>query len=199
MKRNFKRFDKKLLFQYVLILISSLCIGLLLPRFLSEGFLQPLYQKISLHFQVPIYGVEKFSDWIKATLEYALSDIICLCIVLMFSFSSITSIISGLAIVYIGIKNGCQISLVYFTYIANIEYPPTFSEMCVFFILKLLLVLFLMRYILYSSLFSSTLCYGSYSNNAFIWQTSKFIVTSLLYVCILLFLHGIYCFTIKSI
>ena len=199
MKRRSKRFDKKLLLQYGIILISSLCIGVLLPRFLSKEFLQPLYQKISLHFQVPIYGVEKLSDWIKATLEYALSDIICLLVILIFSFSSIALIVSGGAIVYIGIKSGSQISLVYLTRTANVEYPPSFSEMYVFFLLKILLVVFLMRYILYSSLFSSALGYDSYSNKTFIWQTSKYIGTSLLYVCFLLFLHGIYCFTIKSI
>lgn len=199
MKRNFKRFDKKLLFQYVLILISSLCIGFLLPRFLSEAFLQPLYQKISLHFQVPIYGAEKFSDWIKAIFEYALSDIICLCIVLTFLFSSITSVISGCAIAYIGIKSGCQLSLVYLTYISNIEYPPAYSEVCVFFILKILIVVFLMRYIFRCSLFSATVFYSPYPDNTFIWKALKFMGASLLYVCVLLFLHGIYCFTIKSI
>lgn len=199
MKINFDRFDKKLIFQYLLILVSSLCIGFLLPRFLSEEFLQSLYQKIALHFQVPTYGIQKNSDWVKVIFKYSLADIICLCIVLLLSFSSIKLIISGSAIIYIGIKGGCQISLVYLTYIANIEYPPSFSEMCVFFILKILIIVFLMRYIVYCSLFSSTVCYASNSNNTFALQTLKFIVISLLSICILLFLHGIYCFIIKNI
>ena len=150
MKVRFARFDKRLIYQYVLILVSSLCIGLLLPRFLSEEFLQSLYQKIALHFQVPIYGVEKLSDWLKAMLEYALLDIICLGIVLIFAFSSATSMVSGVAIVYIGIKSSCQMSLVYLARIANIEYPPTVSEICMFFVFKVLLVVFFMRYIIYA-------------------------------------------------
>ena len=199
MKVNFKRFDKKLIFQYVLILISSLCIGFLLPRFLSEDFLRSIYQKISLHFQVTIFGVEKFSDWVKVIAELALPDIVCICIVLLFSFSSITSVVSAFAIVYIGIKSSCQISLVHLARISDIAYPPTFSETCVFFVLKILLVILLMRYIRYSSLFSSTVLGGAYHNNTLVLQTLKFIATSLFYVCIFLLLHGIYCFTLKSI
>lgn len=198
MNLSFKQSNKKLLFQYMLILISSLCIGIFLPRFLGEDFLQSLYQKIALHFQAPVYGVEKTSDWINIIFKYSLSDIICICIVSLLSFSSLTSIVSGSVIVYVGIKIGCQISLVYLTFIANIEYPPSFAEMCVFFILKTLIVLFLMRYIVYSSLFSSTVCYSD-SNNEFVLRTLKFIVTSLLYICIFLFFYGIYCFAIKSI
>jgi hypothetical protein len=199
MNKSFKYFDKKLFLQYVLIVISSLCIGFLLPKFLNESFILSLYQKIALHFEVPVYGIKKISDWFEIMLKYALQDIVCLCIVFLFSFSKSNPIISGTVLVYLGIKNGCEASLVYFTYIAKLEYSPSFLEICVFFILKTLLVAFIIRYIIYASLFSEDLRCGIHSKNTIIWKTAKFIVSSLLYILVLLFLHGVYGFIIKNL
>lgn len=199
MNQNFKYFDKKLLLHYAIIFISSLCIGLLLPKFLNESFTSSLYQRIAFHFQVPVYGITKTSEWFEVMLRYALSDIICLCTVLLFSFSAPKQIVSGTVLVYIGIKNGCEASLVYFSYIAKLEYSPSIAEICVFFMLKTLLIALIVKYIIYTSLFYEYIRCDAHSKNATVWKVSKYIVASLLYIFLLLFLHGIYIFTIKNL
>ena len=199
MNRNFKCFDKKLLLQYTLIFFFSLFVGFFLPRFLNEDLLLSMYHKIALHFEVPVYSVEKISDWLHVALKYSLADIICLSIIALFSFSLSSSIISAIVLIYIGLKNGCELSLVYLTYTSSIEYFPSLFEIGVFFILKILIIAFFIRYIIYASFFSENMHYVSRSKNVIIIETSKFIITSLLHACFLLFLHGIYCFTIKSI
>ncbi len=194
-----KYFDKKLILQYALIFMSSLCIGFLLPKFLNESFISSICQKIGLHFEVPFYNIEKTTDWLKVLLRYSLSDIVCLCVILIFSFSTSNLIISGAMLIYIGIKNGCEATLVYFCYFTKLEYSPSFSEICIFFIFKTLLVAFMIKYIIYASLFSEKLRCGTDSKNIIFLKSLKYIGCSLLYVFIFLFLHGIYCFTIKNL
>lgn len=199
MNKNLKAFDKKLFLQYALILVFSLCIGAFLPKFLNEDFLFSQYKKISLHFQVPVYSIEQKCDWLFVMLRYAFADIICFCILFLGFFTSSKSIVASASLIYIGIKNACEISLVSHAYISKLEYAPLFSEICVFFAFKILLLALFVRYIIHASLFSEHISFVARSKAPIAFKVLKFIVYSLLHIAALLLLHGIYCLIIKSI
>lgn len=198
MNNLFKKHFKTTFFlyiSYIFILIFSICIGYFLPQFLNENLLSSIYQKIALHFETPIYAVNDFSSWINVSLKYAFPDIVCIFIIFLFSFSSSNSIISGIILAYMGIKSGCEASLVCLTYTSNIEYTLKTTELFVFFALKILLISLCIRYIYYTLRFYSTYIAKPSSPASIL----KIILSSLLRICSLLAIYGVYCFIIKII
>ena len=199
--KAFRTQYKKTLIQFAILFVTSLLIGAFLPSFLSESFLISIFQNVILHFEIPIYqyNIDHITVLLNAIFKYSLSDIICIFCVFIFSFSSYHYMISGIVLIYSGIKNGCVASLIYFLPRFMTENAPKVSEICVFYIAKTIIVLVVIRYVIRAYAFSIKFFNeNSYSLNRFP-TTLKFVCSSLLYIFALLFLHSIYVFLIKTI
>ena len=182
---------------FALIFLASLFIGAFLPRFLSEDFLISQANTIALHFETPIaYSDNTPNILMNSIFKSALADIFCVFIIFIFSFSIHHSIISGIVLIYIGLRNGCTATLVCMIddFISN-TYSPKFIEICIFLFTKAIIVLFILRYILKSCRFAVSFNEKCAMHS----DTLKFMFTSLSNVFLLCALHGAYGFLIKSI
>ena len=203
MNKLFKRFYKTtfhIYILYVFISICSFCIGYFLPKFLNTSSLLSAYQKIASHFKDPLYDLNNFFDWLNISFKYSLPYIICIILVLIFSFSSSKLTMYGIILTYIGIKSGCEISLVYLAYKSVFESYLIMVEILAFFVLKITISILCLRYIVYASLFSkSEEEYVDISSNRSAIHISKFILCSVFRICSLIAFYGMYCFIIKII
>lgn len=199
--RTFRVQYKKTLTLFAILFVTSILVGAFLPRFLSESFFKSIFQSIALHFEIPIYNYNIYHTTVllNAIFKYSLIDIICVFAVFIFSFSSYHYIISGIVLVYSGIKNGCVASLIYFAPRFMTDNAPKPLEMCVFYIAKAIIMLIIVRYVIRSFEFSINFFNENFYSSNRGSTTLKFVCSSLLYIFALLFLHGIYVFLIKAI
>ena len=192
---------KKTLTLFAILFVTSLLVGALLPRFLSESFLRSIFQNVTLHFEIPIYkyNIDRSTVLLNAIFKYSLVDIICIFAVFIFSFSSYHYIISGIVLIYLGIKNGCVASLIYLVPRFVTDNAPKSTEIFVFYIAKAIIMLLIIRYVICAFVFSIKFFNENfYSLNRFS-TTLKFVCSSLLYIFTIIFFHGIYVFLIKTI
>lgn len=192
---------KKTLTLFAILFVTSVLIGALLPRFLSESFLRSILKNVILHFEIPIYkyNIDHSTALINAIFKYSLVDIICVFAIFIFSFSSYHYIISGMVLIYLGIKNGCAASLIYFVPRFVTDNAPKATEIFVFYIAKAIIMLLIIRYVIRAFTFSINFFNQNfYSLNRFS-ATLKFLCSSLLYIFAIIFFHVIYVFLIKTI
>ncbi len=198
--KTFRNIDVKILIQFTILFVTSLFIGVFLPRFLDENFLISQSRNISFHFEIPIYyGMDKKFECLNAILKYSFIDILCIFVIFIFSFSSSHFIISGIVLIYLGLRNGCIAYLVYITPKLMTDNSPQIAELFIFFIAKVMIVFLIIRYIMYSLLFSINFFKENFKDTSKLAETLKFVCSSLLYIFTILVLHAIYVFLIKAI
>ncbi len=108
-----EREQTKIIFQYGLMTIASWVAGWLLPRFLGEGLWQSAENAIATHFALPFSAMTNAKELLYAVYAFFLPTLLCISIVGIFSFSSLNCLVSDGVLVYLGMRTGCTVSLLY--------------------------------------------------------------------------------------
>ena len=143
-----KREQMKIVFQYALMLIASWVLGWILPRFLGDSLWQEAERAISTHFTLPFAELKSLKELLAVTYRFCLPVLICTAIVCIFSFSSLSCLVTDGVLVYLGARTGCTVSMLYTfsrsTPSLSYQAPPlTFF---LFLLCKLLLLVFFFIY-----------------------------------------------------
>ena len=148
----------KIAFQFTLMSVCSLILGVLLSRSLSEVFYSDYVVNISTHFETLFLKCEKFYDYFLCVASYAISDIVCVIIIFCVSFAAFNYVVSDLVLAYLGIKTGLAVSFL-FTFISNPEFQYNIGwlKYMVFLIFKLFILIIIWDYSYRSAVYSYNL------------------------------------------
>ena len=107
-----EREQLKIIFQYSLMLFASLVLGWILPRFFSQTLWQEAYQAL-LHHISPTDSPGDMPTLLKTAWMFSKPMLLCIGAVFVFSFSSLSCLITDGLLVYLGARTGCALSLLY--------------------------------------------------------------------------------------
>ena len=95
---------RKIVFQFVLMMLSSVFAGIFLTKFLSSENLTKLSEKISYHFGANIADGNLIYDIVNVYLRLCVVDIICIVIVFLSSFSVLNYLINDGILIFLGLR-----------------------------------------------------------------------------------------------
>jgi len=123
----------KIVFQYTLMVVASFVAGWILPRFFGDALWQDIGKTLSTHFDVPFSALDGGRAIMSAVFSYVKPTLVCIGIVAVFSFSSLSCLVSDIVLVYLGMRAGCTLSILTSALKEDpkISYRP--SSLCVFF------------------------------------------------------------------
>lgn len=189
----------KILFQFVLMLICSIIIGLMLVNSLSETFYQNSMLGISAHFETVFINCKTFYDYIKAILLCALSDILSLLIIFVVSFSAFNYAVSDILLVYNGLRIGFSVSFLS-AFISNSLFAYNIGRLrfVVFVFFKAVILLLILDYAYRAAVYSRKLKLTTPSGrpNIKIKVLLPFTVYTLTYIGSVIIINGVYCWLI---
>lgn len=102
----------KIIFQFSLMLVASVIGGIFFSKLLSCDVTDKVVTEIAEHFNMTFNGKDVISDIIKQYIKFCIPDIICIALILVFSFSFINYIVLDCIIVYLGFKYGLNSAIV---------------------------------------------------------------------------------------
>ena len=135
-----EREQRKIVFQYGLMLLASFVAGWILPRLLTEALWQQAQTSIATHFTPsPTSGKALF----QTAYSFFVPTFLCIIAVAVFSFSSLNCLVTDGVLIYLGMRTGCTVSMLYALLQGSpsLSYRPPFLSVFVFLLLKLLLLL----------------------------------------------------------
>ena len=136
---------RKIVFQYGLMLLASLVAGWLLPRLLSDALWERALASISAHFTPSLKGGKVL---FHTVFSFFWPTFLCIITVAVFSFSSLNCLITDGVLVYLGMRTGCTVSMLYslFRTTASLSYRPSLLLLFVFVLFKLVLLFIFTSY-----------------------------------------------------
>lgn len=105
-KESLKLERAKIAFQFLLMTVCSLIMGILISGGLSDSFYSDAVTGISAHFENAFLNCHTFYDKVLHVVLYSLSDLICLTIIFCVSFAVFNYVVSDFVLIYNGIKFG---------------------------------------------------------------------------------------------
>ncbi len=102
---------KKIIFQFILMLVSSVIGGICFSKLLSHEMTETAILRISHHFSVSYLNDFGFSEFLKEFFELCLPDIICISILLLASFTFINYMVTDFVLVFLGFRYGINSAL----------------------------------------------------------------------------------------
>lgn len=111
----------KIGFQYILMLTAALVLGWLLPRFFSDSFLEAAQSGVYRHFALPFSSFADIGNVLRALLRFFAPTGIALVIVFLFSFSSLSCLVTDGVLIYLGMRTGCTLSVLWRLRGASVE------------------------------------------------------------------------------
>lgn len=150
-RHTWEREYVKIALQYALMLLAAFVAGWLLPRFFSETLWQNVYERVFFHFS-PVNP----QPIMQTAYRFAKPLLICVLAIFIFSFSSLTCLVSDGFLVYLGARTGCACSVLYaFLQAMNSQTDAPLPMACFLFVLFHLLLLI--------GFFLFSLCMAKYS------------------------------------
>ena len=146
--RAWDREQIKIIFQYAVMLVASWVAGWLLPHFFSETLWQMARETISTHFELPFSSLTNLHEVLLAVYGFFKPTLICIGLVGIFSFSSLNCLATDCVLVYLGMRTGCTVSVLYaFSQdTAPLSYHTGAFRLFVFILFKLLVLVFFAVY-----------------------------------------------------
>ncbi|MBE6576673.1 MAG: hypothetical protein E7653_00870 [Ruminococcaceae bacterium] len=176
----------KILFQFAIMLIASIVLGVCLARVISIDLRSTATANILRHFSPQ--GTKGVGDFLEY-LRYSAFDVIVVVLLVIFSFSFINYIISDIVIVMYGAKLGIASSL-----LLAIPEVRAFDRF-VFFTFKPLLLILIVLFSYKMALFSLEI--RRFSNNGRLVadrrKTLSMLLASLAFIGLILIINGLYC------
>lgn len=184
----------KIVFQFVLMLIASVLCGIFFTRLLSDEYLNSVLFDISKHFNAPFRELGEPREILMRYLSYCLSDLCCIVLVYLFSFSFINYAVTDMVIVFCGFKFGLSAALIWKITFVRIG----FANCILFFALRGVLLVILLIYSYRMAIYSLHIRRFSSNGRAMI-GARDFLNILLLSISVLgsiLIINGLYCLLI---
>lgn len=195
-----EREQLKIMFQYALMLVAASIAGWILPRFLSDGVWQSAQTAIASHFDAPFVELNSTRQAVSKVFSFFCPTLVCVGMVGIFSFSSLSCLISDGVLVYLGMRTGCTVSMLFAMSNGSTPFPYRPEPVCVFlFILfKLLLLFFFFIYAVQAAKQAYQMRrYSKEGRTVFEPQTvGILLLQTLLCVAVLFLLHLLYAYSI---
>lgn len=191
----------KIIFQYLLVFISSFFCGCFFTQLISQSVLFEIEKDLIYHFEIPFVECKSFFELFQVFIKLTIKDIVCFAILFFSVFTVFNYIISDLIIFYVGFDFGFSVCLLLKLFLnsgAYIIHSPNGIEIFIFIATRLIFI----ASILY---FSIKLSLGAFKmkalkpNGRFTISLPAFAYTSFLTVlgiCISVLLKLLYCFII---
>ena len=145
----------KMLFQFIVMFFSSLLLGIISTKLLSEGFLRNSNVIISLHFELPFSNCDGFASVVREIFYYSAFDLVSALAIFLASFSVLNYFISDLMIILGGFKTGFSIALLAgFIDNSDAAYSVGVSRFLLFCLFRIALVAYMVFYAWRSALYS---------------------------------------------
>ena len=108
---SIQREQKKIVFQYGLMLVASMILGWTLKRFLSQNFLLDTANLMSKHFSIPFAFCNTAWEYLQCIFLYALPDLISFFLIFMSAFTVFNYVLVDVVLVYLGLRSGFSIGI----------------------------------------------------------------------------------------
>lgn len=140
-----ERERRKIVFQYALMLLASWIAGWILPRFLSNTLWQQAQASVSTHFMPSLASGKAL---FQTAYSFFIPTFLCIIVVALFSFSVLNCLVTDGVLIYLGMRTGCTVSILYslFRGIPSLSYRPSLLGIFIFVLFKLLLLLIFASY-----------------------------------------------------
>ncbi len=190
----------KIIFQYTLMVVASCVAGWILPRFFGEALWQDIGKAVSKHFDHPFSALDGIGAVVHTVYSYFKPTLVCIGIVAIFSFSSLSCLVSDGILVYLGIRVGCALSILISIFQESSPIPYRPSSLCVFFFIlfHLLWLVFFWLYSIQAAKYSYQLRMYSKEGRAIFPKKAvgALAISTLLCAISLFLLHLLYGFSI---
>ncbi len=174
---------RKIVFQFTLMLVAAVIAGICFTRFLGEGTVFGLAQKIYLHFSDKLPQNAALSYFFSTLFRIALPDLICIISLFLFSFSFVNYMVSDAVLVFAGFRFGFNAALIRLAGIYSVGIGNSLS----FWLLKGVMLPVLLAFSCKMALYALQLRRFSGANGRFIFNkkaTSAMILFTL-WICLL--------------
>ncbi len=108
---SIQREQKKIIFQYGLMLVASMILGWTLKRFLSQNFLLDTANLMAKHFSIPFAFCNSAWEYLQCIFLYALPDLISFFLIFMSAFTVFNYVLVDVVLVYLGLRSGFSIGI----------------------------------------------------------------------------------------
>ncbi|MBO7310048.1 MAG: hypothetical protein J6U86_01500 [Clostridia bacterium] len=102
---------KKILFQFALMMISSVIGGISFIKLMSKEMLDGISESITQHFSISLSSGMTFSEYIGKYFSLCLADLTCIFILLVSSFTFINYLVTDGVLVFLGFRYGINAAL----------------------------------------------------------------------------------------
>ena len=190
----------KIIFQYTLMVIAAAIAGWLLPRFFGDALWQKASQAITAHFSLPFSALEGIGVILQRVYSYFKPTLLCIILVAVFSFSSLSCLVTDCVLIYLGMRVGCSLSVL--SSLAKgatiVSSPPGTVCRFLFVVFQLLLVVIFWLYSLRAAKYSYELRVYSKEGRALLPKKAvgALLLYTTLYTIMLFLLHALYGYSI---
>lgn len=186
----------KIAFQFVLMTVCSLLMGVLFAGVLSDQIYADKMSLVSSHFEKIFVDCDRIYEYFLCIFSYAVSDIICILIIFAVSFAIFNYVISDFVLIYSGFRVGIALSFL-FSFISNVEYTYNIGwiKYLVFLFFKVAILVLLLDYSYRAALYSGNLKKTSSIGrpNLKFKVLLPFLVSSFARMGAVIILNGLYC------
>ncbi len=188
--KEIKKEKAKIVFQFALMLVSSVVCGVCLSRLLSEATFVKIGNKIQLYFSCFFDGCNKWQDYMSSFLPLNFFDVLCVLILFIFSFSFLNYIVSDIIIILCGFSFGINLS-VFCAFFSQIG----ISSSLLYLICKFLILILISSYAWIMALYSLHLRRFTGNGRAIINKRTLLLVSVLTLTVLgtILMINALYC------
>ncbi len=112
-KSNREKETVKIIFQFFLMSIASVAGGICLAHMLDSTTVDKLSYRLSAHFASELPQTSPISFLFGIILRTELADLLCIALLLIFSFSFINYFISDIILVFLGVRYGINSAIIF--------------------------------------------------------------------------------------
>ncbi len=198
--RELIRIEKlKIAFQFLLMTVCSLIIGILISRALSADFYENSVLGVSSHFETIFINCSVAYDYILCIAAYSVYDLVCIIGIFLVSFAAFNYVATDMILVYCGLRFGLSVSfLSAFIKNASFAYSIGIIRYIVFIFFKIAVLLLILNYA-YIAAVSSISLRRTASNGRMVISSGallRFMVYTIACAGSVLILSGLYCWLI---
>jgi len=189
----------KVAFQFFIMIFCSAFIGYVFCGLLSEELILSLTVSISTHFENTFAFCEGPLEYFGEALVYTLPEIICITFIFFASFATFNYLATDAALLFYGFRFGMSATLLFLLISSDGSiYQIRYSELIIFIIFKIFLLVLLVKYSYTAAKYSYSLKkVGPLGRpDVKIKVLFPFLISSLTYMGSMMILNGIYCLLI---
>lgn len=193
----------KIIFQYSLVIVVAILCGYLFIGLVSEDVLMSVVEKVSYHFEIPFIECSEVYEIFEIIWKFVFSDIACVIVLFISSFTIVNYLISDFVLLYIGFNFGASLSILVRLFegeISNVRYTPGAFNSLLFIFTRLVYIILIFWFCLRIAGFSYNLKSFNISGrvSVSIPILLVLVITTLVLLFTIVLLKGLYCLLIYN-